>query len=405
MGLGSDQPVRDLKLSDLLVDDVVFVDDVVDFQCKLTGTGFEGQKVPVVLRRQGNSAVLAKVDVTVGPDGQPQPVHFSYRPTEVGQFEFVVEVEPQKGALQAENNRQTRTIQVRKEKIRVLLVQGYPSFEFRYLRNMLQRDDTIDLHTVLQDADLEHAEQDASALRGFPLRREELFAYDVVILGDVNPALLELRGVAGPGRFCRSAGQGRGADPDRRPVLHAVGLPRHAAESLAAVCAEGVQCPNPAAADYRGIRGPATDIGLASPAMQLGDGAADTRAIWQHLAPLYWLAELPPEAGARVLAEHPTRIGPDGHHCESFAFNTWVRARCCSTPPTRPGGGAIAWATCISPPYWVQTIRCAMPHQAHRRGPSGCAGHRLPRICPKASRAFAPYDLPTSVWPRPRIVA
>ena len=32
IGLGSDQPVRDLKLSDLLVDDVVFVDDVVEFR-------------------------------------------------------------------------------------------------------------------------------------------------------------------------------------------------------------------------------------------------------------------------------------------------------------------------------------------------------------------------------------
>ena len=55
---------------------------------------------------------------------------------------------------------------------------------------MLQRDETIALHTVLQEADLEHAEQDASALRVFPLRRDELFAYDVVIFGDVNPALL-----------------------------------------------------------------------------------------------------------------------------------------------------------------------------------------------------------------------
>jgi len=42
---GHDQPVRDLKLSDLLVDDVVFVDDVVPFECKLSSTGYEGRKV------------------------------------------------------------------------------------------------------------------------------------------------------------------------------------------------------------------------------------------------------------------------------------------------------------------------------------------------------------------------
>ena len=37
VGLGSEQPVRDLELADLLVDEVVFVDDVVNFEFKLTG--------------------------------------------------------------------------------------------------------------------------------------------------------------------------------------------------------------------------------------------------------------------------------------------------------------------------------------------------------------------------------
>ncbi len=55
---------------------------------------------------------------------------------------------------------------------------------------MLERDPTISLHTVLQDADPEYAKQDAAALGGFPSRRKELFAYDAVILGDADPALL-----------------------------------------------------------------------------------------------------------------------------------------------------------------------------------------------------------------------
>ena len=53
---------------------------------------------------------------------------------------------------------------------------------------MLRRDATIELKTVLQNGDLEYAEQDVTALKGFPLRREDLFQFDVVVLGDVNPA-------------------------------------------------------------------------------------------------------------------------------------------------------------------------------------------------------------------------
>ena len=47
VGLGSPEPPRDLELSELLVDDVVFVDDLVRFQAKLTSKGFEGQEIVV----------------------------------------------------------------------------------------------------------------------------------------------------------------------------------------------------------------------------------------------------------------------------------------------------------------------------------------------------------------------
>ena len=149
VGLGSDRPVRDLKLSDLMVDDVVFVDDVVNFECKLTAAGFEGRKVSIVLREKDKPAtpanILAKTEVTAPTDDRPLQVRLQYRPTKVGQFEYVVEAQPQADETLTENNRQSRVVQVRKEKIRVLLVQAYPSFEFRYLRNMLRRDETISL--------------------------------------------------------------------------------------------------------------------------------------------------------------------------------------------------------------------------------------------------------------------
>ena len=38
---------------------------------------------------------------------------------------------------------------MREEKIRVLLVEGSPRFEYRFLRNLLSRDKTIELHTLL----------------------------------------------------------------------------------------------------------------------------------------------------------------------------------------------------------------------------------------------------------------
>ena len=103
----------------------------------------------------------------------------------------------------------TGRIDVRKAKIKVLLVQEYPNFEYRYLTQLLKRDPTIDLRTVLQEADVEHSKQDASALRTFPVRWKAP------------------QGVAGPKRFpqyecCRAAW--RILNPRRHPRHFCAGL-------------------------------------------------------------------------------------------------------------------------------------------------------------------------------------
>lgn len=315
IGLGSDQPIRDLKLSDLLVDDVVFVNDIVSFRFKISGTGFQGKKVAIVLRQDGKPDALARIEVTVGAEGQSQEIRLPYRPTQVGQFQYIIDIEPPEGGLQTRNLPLTRSIQVRKEKIRVLLVQAYPSFEYRFLRNMLARDETIELHTLLQDAEMEYAEQDKTALRVFPVRRDDLFAYDVVILGDVNPALLSPTALQNLADFVDQSGKGGAlmllAGPRFMPqAFRDTPLARLMPFDLG-----NLRYPDPNKPLSEGFVVQPTEMGLASPAMQLGDSPEESRAIWQKLPPLYWMVEVPDlKPAARVLAEHPTRSAPDGKH-------------------------------------------------------------------------------------------
>jgi hypothetical protein len=360
IGFGSDRPVRDLKLYDLMVDDVVFVDDVVNFDCKLSGAGFEGRKVSVVLREKDKPAtpanILAKTEVTITSDDHPQSVRLQYRPTQVGQFEYVVEVEPQSDENLTENNCQTRTVQVRKEKIRILLVQAYPNFEFRYLRNMLERDETIALHTVLQDADLEHAKQDASSLSAFPTRREDLFAYDVVILGDVNPGLLNSTALQNLADFVDQPAKGGAIVMIAGPSFMPSAFRDTPLNRLLPFAADSVRYPAETLAE--GFVVQPTDLGLANPAMQLGDNPKETQRIWKDLPPLYWLAELPElKPGVRVLAEHPTRVGPDGRRLPIFCFQYVGAGKVLfhGTDETwrwRYRVGDLYFAR-----YWIQTIR------------------------------------------------
>lgn len=360
VGLGSDRPVRDLKLSDLIVDDVVFVDDVVNFECKLTAAGFAGQKISVVLREKDKPAtpknILAKAELTAPDDDRPIQVRLQYRPTKVGQFEYVVEVQPLPGESLVDNNRQSRVVQVRKEKIRVLLVQAYPSFEFRYLRNMLRRDETISLHTVLQDADAEQTENDSSALRTFPLRRDELFAYDVVILGDVNPALLSSTAMQNLVDFVDQPAKGGSLILIAGSEYMPIAFRNTPLARLLPFVLDRVRVPADPLTE--GFVVQPTDLGLASPPMQLGDTPDETRRIWKDLPPLYWLLEIPEtRAGVRVLAEHPTRTAPDGHHLPVFLFQYVGAGKILfhATDETwrwRYRVGDVYFAR-----YWIQTIR------------------------------------------------
>ncbi|MEA1951259.1 MAG: VWA domain-containing protein, partial [Planctomycetota bacterium] len=313
VGTGDQRPIRDIKLTDLLVDEVVFVDDIVSFEIKLAATGFKDREVEVLLKQEGKSKVLARKKVKIEGQGKSLQVRLRYRPKEEGEFRFRVEVLPLEGELQTDNNAQDRKVRVRKEKIRVLLVAGYPNYEFRYMRNMLARDNTIELNSVLQDADVKSAEQDATSLRVFPVRREEIFSYDVIIMGDVDPRRL---GGSAMKNLAEFVGQ-----PAKGGALVLIAGPRHMPAgfrdtplaALLPIKLGGVRAPLAGQTITDGFVARPTDLGLACPAMQLGDTPNESMEIWEKLPELYWMLETPEvKMGTRVLAVNPRRAGADG---------------------------------------------------------------------------------------------
>ncbi len=197
IGLGSGQPPRDIELKELLVDDVVFVDDAVRFQVKLHSKGFKGEKIVVHLKElepgttdPKAARTLESKEVKAPADGESEPVEIIHHPKATGERTFIIEVDKYPRELQTDNNRIERLITVRKEKLKVLFVDSEPRYEFRYLKNYLERDETIDLNVVLLSSDPEYSEQDRSALPTFPAAKDALFAYDVVLFGDADVSFL-----------------------------------------------------------------------------------------------------------------------------------------------------------------------------------------------------------------------
>ncbi len=84
--------------------------------------------------------------------------------------------------------------------INALYVEGYPRWEFRYLKNELIREPTVNLSSLLASADADFT-QDADppvhdkdgkeifpgSIQHFPDTKEELDKYNVLIIGDIEP--------------------------------------------------------------------------------------------------------------------------------------------------------------------------------------------------------------------------
>ncbi len=356
VGVGSEQPVRDLKLTDLLVDEVVFVDDIVNFQAKLSAGGYPGQRIEVVLRSSGSDQVLARTQVVAAGDGQPQVVRLSYRPTEVGELSLIVEATPRSDEIETANNRQTAVVSVRREKVRVLLVQAYPNYEFRFLKNLLERDQTIELRTVLQEADPEYAESDKTALRVFPSRREALMEYDVIILGDVNPAFFSGTTLEYLTQFVEEKGGGLivMAGPRYMPQAFS-GTPL--AEILPIDLGGGGSLSPPAAGDESFQVRP-TELGLVTGPLELGSTPEETLAIWDQLPPLYWLLETPRlKPGTMVLAEHAARQGADGQALPVITLSYVGPGKVVFHATDETWRWRFRMGDVYFARYWVQTIR------------------------------------------------
>ncbi|HEY1378934.1 MAG TPA: VWA domain-containing protein [Gemmataceae bacterium] len=317
VGLGDAHEPRDLILSDLQVEDAVHVHDRLVFEARLTAKGgLQARSVPVTLsERQGDQLKqLAREDVTLDPAGKPVRVRLTHTPTSPGEREYVIEVPAQPDETDPANNRLTRRVYVAEfQKTRVLYVEGYPRYEYRFLKTLLERESaatrankTIDLKVLLADADPDYAKEDRSAVEAFPPTREDLFnQYDLVILGDVDPRHPKLgeKHLQWLADFVREKGGGL-------LVIAGAQFTPHAYRDTPLADVLPVEVPANAAPDDRdridGYRLQLTPVGRMHPLFRFVPDEADNQAIWDRLAPLYWSAgPYKPKPAAEVLAVRP----------------------------------------------------------------------------------------------------
>jgi Aerotolerance regulator N-terminal/von Willebrand factor type A domain len=318
VGVGDAAEPPDLILSDLRAEDVIHVNDrlVIEARVASQGPGMPGS-IPVILSevKDGKRVELERKTVSLDPAGKPVKVRFVHQPKEAGEKTFVVEVPVQPDEAEPGNNRlEQRVFVAEARRLKVLMVEGYPRYDYRYVKSLLERESddaaggkSIDLNVYLVSAHPDYAKQDRSAITRFPTP-EELRKYDVVILGDVDPRHLPrpeatLESLA---KYVTDHGGGLLMLAGEYASPHAY-RDTPLADVMPVVC-DGPPPDPPRESIKEEFRPRLTPNGQSHPVFRFSTEEAENAQIWDRLQPLYWYARgYRRKLSAEVLAVHRDR--------------------------------------------------------------------------------------------------
>jgi hypothetical protein len=210
-------------------------------------------------------------------------------------LELTAAITPLADEASTANNEAVLRLSAVVQRQRVLLLDGRSRWETRYLRNLFERDEQWELNAVLAGPGTQQAELARGTAAGqFPENRDQLFGYDLVILGELEQSLLSTAEQRWLRDFVDLRGGGLIVIDGQRGTL-----PGFARETLGDLMPVSWQ-PTPAVAAVA-LR--LTDRGATEPMLKLEREEEKNRAFWTRLPPPQALVPVQALPGAEVLVE------------------------------------------------------------------------------------------------------
>ena len=301
VGVGNPDEVMDIEVADIKAKKSVYLKDAVAVAAEVRWSGYQDKTVSVSLRQGEDLLQEKKIELSAG--ARSQTVGLQFVPSRVGVVVCTVGIPPEPDELRSDNNQKTFEVEVTRARKKVLLVEKFPRWEWRFLKNAIYLDPDFDLTTILFNGVGRPSEGDFY-LTSFPATKRDLYEFEVIVFGDVpatefTPEQLQL--VASY------------VDEKGAPFIMISG------EQYAPWSYKGTEIEKllPVLLDDspRGKTGVYFDEGFNleltaegwdSPIMLLSEVPEDNERVWMNMPPSYWCASVErAKPGATVLATHP----------------------------------------------------------------------------------------------------
>jgi uncharacterized membrane protein len=183
--MGDPKNYRDILIREVRAPSMAFRGRPVQIDVVIKSHGYPGITLPVVLK--DGEKVLGAKSIPLRKSSEEMVTSFSFTPEEVGSTSLSLSIPPQFGEALTSNNQAYLTLKVYRDKIRILMVSGSPSLNYRYMRTAFKNDHTIDLLSFVilrTPANIINVPLHEQSLIPFPVESiftKELKNFDLVI--------------------------------------------------------------------------------------------------------------------------------------------------------------------------------------------------------------------------------
>ncbi|HEY4101928.1 MAG TPA: hypothetical protein VGM20_13730 [Gemmatimonadales bacterium] len=286
VGVGQERFGRDVSIDRLNVPATTLKGSGVLVSATIGTRGVNGDSVMITAEADGHIVATMPLTLPSGRDVVQVPLRLP--PLDVGTHAITVRVSTLRGELITENNEAQALIRVRPPVERVLYLEGEPRPEFAFLRRAFDGDSSVRLVGLLRSAKGKflriNVGDSLELIGGFPTRRDELFRYRALILGDVEASFFtgdQLRMIAD---FVDRRGGALIVLGGRSALAEGGYAGTPVADILPATLEHGGR---PVAdTSMATLKLAPTAAGLVHPALQLGPMPAQNVARWDSLPPL-----------------------------------------------------------------------------------------------------------------------
>jgi uncharacterized membrane protein len=298
--VGDLQEYKDVMIKAIKAPVIAFRDREVTIDVTMKSYGYRGLTLPVALK--DGARLLGAKNVAIDKSPAEVSVSFAFTPEEVGQHNLSISILPQVGESVVSNNTFNLSLKVVRDKIRVLMVSGSPSMNYRFMRMALKNDPSIDLLSFVilrTPTDILNVPLQEQSLIPFPVETlftKDLKNFDILIFDNFphhlyfNPKYLEsvrefvsegggLAMIGGPSQFTGYAGTPIG-------------------EVLPVRLAKKEDYRRDAPSKVR-----LTRVGITHPITRISSDEKDNLSLWREMPPLDGINLLEPKSSGIVLLE------------------------------------------------------------------------------------------------------